>query len=166
MSSISSCQLAVGALDSMTVVSSRALGVEDTTTERSEGSDTVVSEVWKLTLTPTPMPMVLAPEPCCAVPPCVHDFVKRVASIPGVRYVVVEEAPNDAVHVTTFTAHLDDKVRNAIYDEEAKVFLENPILMFDFHLRNADEVGAPDPALIAGRHCFAIWDAVYTNEQP
>lgn len=89
-------------------------------------------------------------------PVCVHSFVKAVARIPKVKCVIVEDGEGHTVHITTFVEHPTDEIRNEIYTVEVETIRENPNLVFDFHVRHAEEVSG-SPASISGKHYYAIW---------
>ena len=110
----------------------------------------------KLKLPPARRTQVVPEVMTRVAPTCVHEFVKAVAKIPGVRCVVVEDAEGRAVHITSFVANLSDKIRESIYAIEGETILTNPNLTFDFHVRRAEEVSG-SPAGISGKHYYAIW---------
>ena len=89
-------------------------------------------------------------------PACVHSFVRAVARIPGVKWVVVEDGEGRTVHITTFVEGLTEDKRTEIYGIEAETIHANPNLVFDFHVRVAEEVSG-NLASISGKHYYAIW---------
>jgi hypothetical protein len=89
-------------------------------------------------------------------PACVHSFVRAVARIPEVKCVVVEDGEGRTVHITTFVEGLTEEKRNEIYAVEAETIHANPNLVFDFHVRAAEEVSG-NLASISGKHYYAIW---------
>lgn len=89
-------------------------------------------------------------------PACVHSFVRTVAQIPDVKCVVVEDGEGHTVHITTFVEALTEEKRNQIYAVEADTIHANPNLVFDFHVRQAEEVSG-NLASISGKHYYAIW---------
>jgi len=89
-------------------------------------------------------------------PACVHSFVRAVARIPGVKCVVVEDGEGRTVHITTFVEGLTEDKRTEIYGIEAETIYANPNLVFDFHVRVAEEVSG-SLASISGKHYYAIW---------
>jgi hypothetical protein len=91
-----------------------------------------------------------------AAPVCVHSFVRAVAGIPGVKCVVAEDAEGGVVHITTFVEALTDEKRRSIYAVEVETIRANPKLIFDFHVRVAEEVSG-NLGFISGKYYYAIW---------
>jgi len=91
------------------------------------------------------------------------EFVKRLAEIGTVKCVVVEETDMGVIHITTFATGMSDSDRDAVYELEADV-IEQHGSAFDFHLRRAEEAGAT-PAMIPGRHFFAIWGGLDASDR-
>jgi len=95
-------------------------------------------------------------ETVASVPSAVHAFVRSVAKIPRVKCVVVEDGEGRSVHITTFVEQVTDELRKNIYAVEVNTIQENPNHVFDFHVRNANEVSGK-PESISGKHYYAIW---------
>jgi hypothetical protein len=115
---------------------------------------------WEWKLGPvTSVPIQKPPqkiEPLGTPPACVHSFVRAVAIIPEVKCVVVEDGEGHTVHITTFVEGLTEEKRREIYAVEAETIYANPNLVFDFHVRVAEEVSG-NLASISGKHYYAIW---------
>lgn len=91
-----------------------------------------------------------------AAPACVHSFVSAVAGIPGVKCVVAEDGEHGTVHITTFVEALSEEKRKSIYAVEVETIRANPKLIFDFHVRVAEDVSG-SLGFISGKHYYAIW---------
>lgn len=69
---------------------------------------------------------------------------------------MVEDGEGRTVRITTFVEGLTQDKRTEIYGIEAETIYANPNLLFDFHLRQAEEVSG-NLASISGKHYYAIW---------
>ena len=105
---------------------------------------------------PAPKPPPQKIEPLGMAPACIHSFVRAVARIPEVKCVVIEDGEGHTVHITTFVEGLTEEKRREIYAVEAETIYTNPNLVFDFHVRVAEEVSG-NLASISGKHYYAIW---------
>jgi hypothetical protein len=128
-------------------------------TESTSALDKAFSKpiVWKLQEVLTP----LKKEPpqkfeISAPPPYVHSFVSAVAAIPGIKCVVAEYGEQGAVSITTFAETLTEEKRSRIYAVEVETIRANPKVVFDFHVRVAEEVSG-SVGFVSGKHYFAIW---------
>jgi hypothetical protein len=78
---------------------------------------------------------------------------------------VVEEGEGRTVHITTFVEGLTEDKRTEIYEIEAETIHANPNLVFDFHVRVAEEVSG-NLASISSKHYYAIWGEFSPSRQP
>jgi hypothetical protein len=96
------------------------------------------------------------------LPPCVHEFVRTVANIPGVQCIVAEEAEHRTVHLSTFADPLTEETERLIYQAEMDLIFSNPNLRFDFHTRRASEAKG-ELNLSARQHYFGyfgVWGSL------
>jgi hypothetical protein len=145
---------------STTIVRRAVATPQEETDERSSELVEASKLEWRWRLGPAisvpaqkPLPQKIE---ALTAPACVHSFVRAVARIPEVKCVVVEDGEGHTVRITTFVERLTEEKRREIYAVEAETIYANPNLVFDFHVRVAEEVSG-NLASISGKHYYAIW---------
>jgi hypothetical protein len=89
--------------------------------------------------------------------PAVHEFIRRVSAIEGVRCVVAEPE-EDAIHLTTFATPLTEDIEDAIIAVEAWTIDSFPDFLFDFHVFDAARNIGEAPESVPGE-CF-VWGSL------
>jgi hypothetical protein len=89
--------------------------------------------------------------------PAIHEFIRRVAQIDGVRCVVAEPEER-AIHLTTFATPLTNEIVDAIIEIEAATIDSFPDQLFDFHVRDAARNIGEAPESVPGE-CF-VWGSL------